>query len=366
MINYYQPFLLPFLTHKPYRLPANTRRTYFLSFEDGLWVLLKKYRIPKKSTILIPDFYCTDVVDNIRSHGYTPVFYPLDDQLAISKEKLDRYIQQHIPHVIIIFHACGITRISQEYISSLCDTHADTLVIEDAVHKLVAPNTISLRQTNHYLMDSLRKVSPLPGSFLYQNGKAPSVRPDATIREWRYSLSVHITFWFFRTIFVMGTILHNARLIQFAHEKTLKIHDDIVGDSDGGYAGFTLIPHIHAFIDFEKIQQLKYTQVQLYEHYLDDVLKTSPLWYRIYIPDNQKKDLHVFPVGIKKKNVNSIFSRIEAYLHAHNIIVWFKFPDSSWSAHRGILFLPLGFHISHSDIKQTAHRLSEISSQLHK
>ncbi len=354
MINYYQPFLLPFLTHKPYRLPPHVRRTYFLSFEDGLWVLLKKQRIPKGSKILIPDFYCTDVIDNIRSHGYTPVFYQLDDQLTISKENLDTFIQKHAPHVIVIFHACGITRITKQHIESLCEAHQDTLVIEDAVHKLIDPETISLRHPNHFLMDSLRKVSPLPGSFLYQSDLSAPIRPDAIRHEWRYSLSVHITFWFFRTIFVMGTIFHNTHIIRYAHEKTLKIHDDIVGDSDGGYTGFSLIPHIHAFIDFGKIQRLKSSQVEMYEKSIKDVAKESPLWYQFHIADDQKKDLHVFPLGIKGKNINEMYKKIESYLHANGIVVWFKFPDALWCKHRGILFLPLGFHISDTHIRYIA------------
>lgn len=363
MINYYQPFLLPFLTHKPYRLPTRVRRTYFLSFEDGLWVLLKKQHIPTGSKILVPDFYCMDVINNIRSHGYTPVFYHLDDQLTILNEKFDAYIQKHAPRVIIIFHACGITRISQKQIESLCKVRPNTLVIEDDVHKLINPKTITLRQPNHFIMDSLRKVSPLPGSFLYQSNLSTPIRPDAIHHEWKYSLSVHITYLYFRTIFIVGTIFQNAHIIQYAHEKTLKIHDDIVGDSDGGYAGALFIPYIHAFIHFDKIQQLKYSQVRLYERHLKDVLKTSPLWYQFHIPDSQKKDLHVFPLGINK-NTNSICKKIESYLHTHGIVVWFKFPDSPWSKKRGILFLPLGFHISHDDIKHIIRTLSQIPADI--
>ena len=351
MINYYQPFLLPFLKHTPYRLPVTVRRTYFLSFEDGLWVLLKKMRIPKGSTILIPDFYCTDVVDNIRTHGFIPVLYPLDDQLSIADKKLTDCIRKHAPSVIIIFHACGIRRITRQKIESLCAEYPDTLILEDSVHRLLNPNTISLTHPNHYIMDSLRKVSPLPGSFLYQNISSPVIRPDAIRHEWRYTFFVHLTFWFFRTVFIVGTLLHNGHVVRYAHEKTLKVHDDIVGDSDGGYTGFSLIPHIHAFIDFEKIQRLKETQVRLYETYMPDVLKSSPSWYQFQIADDQKKELHVYPIGLKKFDAEDISGRIESYLHKHGIIVWFKFPDALWCRKNGILFLPLGFHISPKHIR---------------
>lgn len=350
MINYYQPFLLPFLGPRSYRMPENVHRTYFLSFEDSLWVLLKQRHIPKRAIILIPDFYCMDVVDNIRAHGYSPVFYPLDSQLRITPQKLNSLIKKHAPGVTIIFHACGITRISDLTIAGLCTGYPDMLVIEDAVHKLIHPETVTLTHPNHYLIDSLRKVSPLPGSFLYQTSGSKPITPDVTYKEWWYSLSVHVYFRLFRAIFVLGNIFHNTYLIRYAHEKTLRAHDDIVGDSDGGYTGMTLVPHIHAYFNFEKIQKQKYAQTRFYEMYLEKVITDSPLWYRIRITEEQKENLHVFPIGIKSPNTRVMFKRIETYLHQRGIVVWFKFPDSAWSNERGILFLPLGFHITNRDI----------------
>lgn len=350
MINYYQPFLLPFLKPTSYRMPKNIRRTYFLSFEDGLWVILKKRNIPKGAVILIPDFYCMDVVDNIHAHGYTPVMYTLNSQLEIPIDELNQYIKQNSPRVIIIFHACGISRLTNNDIQTICASYPDTLVLEDAVHKLIDPQTLSLIHPNHYCMDSLRKVLPLPGSFLYQRTDSISITPDSIHREWGYQISVHMHFWLFRTVFIIGTLMKSSRIIQFAHEKTLKAHDDIVGDSDGGYTGVTLIPHIHAHLNFKKIQQLKHIQIELYEQYLDKILTKNSSWYRIRIPEEQKKDLHVFPIGISKNNDPFLFQHIEKYLHARGVIVWFKFPDSPWSKHNGILFLPLGFHIKKKDI----------------
>lgn len=335
-----------------------------MSFEDGLWVLLKKRGVKKGSHILIPDFYCTDVIHNIRSHGYTPILYPLDDQLTIPIKDLKTYIDTYKPKVVIIFHACGITRISRGTIESLCKTHHDVLFIEDAVHMLIDPRAISLRLPNHYLMDSLRKVSPLPGSFLYHAAGSPYIHADAMHHEWKYAFSVHITFVFFRIVFILGTLLYSSQLVRYAHEKTLKIHDNIVGDSDGGYMGNAIIPHIHAFIDFRKIQRLKYTQIKLYEKHMGSLLKKSQLWYRFRIPATQKKDLHVYPIGLKNGNGMDMFTHIESYLHTQGVIVWFKFPDSAWSRTRGVLFLPLGFHITEKQIKYIMDTLTSIPQDI--
>lgn len=350
MINYYQPFLLPFLHMKPYRVPEGVKRTYFLSFEDGLWVLLKNRCVPKGSVILIPDFYCMDVVNNIRAHGYSPVLYPLDDHFRITPKKLDSYIKIHTPCVTIIFHACGLTHISEATISKLFSKYKDMLVIEDSVHRLVHPELVTLVHPNHYIMDSLRKVSTLPGSFLYRKSDAPPIVSDKHFNEWRYLLAVVYKYILFRMLLVWGTIFRSPAIIRHSHERMLLSHDNIVGDSIGGYSGFFGVPHIHRYFNFAKIQKLKYAQATLYTKLIKHLVRKQPAWYSIDIPDHMKKDLHVFPVGRKGTNLRKEYQRIQKHLHKHGIISWFKFPDSPWSTKHGVLFLPLGFHITNRDV----------------
>ena len=167
MLTYYQPFLFPFLHAKKYVLPKNVYRKFYISFEDGLWNLLKSQQIEHGSTIFIPDFYCMDVVQNIQLHGYTPVLYTLDDHFQISKKNSDYLRRIQKPTVLILFHACGIQnkRLTDPvYIQSVAQ---NSLVIEDAVQRLVNPENIQLHHANHVIIDSLRKTSPLHGSFIY-------------------------------------------------------------------------------------------------------------------------------------------------------------------------------------------------------
>lgn len=136
MIHYYQPFLLPFLHRKRYRVPDAIQREYFVSFEDALWKLLPTYGITHGSTILVPDFYCMDVVNNIQSHGYTVRFYALDDHFQ-NIDPFPKLIKKTDPAAVIIFHACGIrNKKADTWIRENAD--GNLLIIEDAVQTLTA------------------------------------------------------------------------------------------------------------------------------------------------------------------------------------------------------------------------------------
>lgn len=363
MINYYQPYLLPFLTLTPHTLPGDLRRTYFLSFEDALWVLLKNKNIPKHSVILVPDFYCMDVIINIRNHGFRPVYYPVDDNFQINATALNARIRTHAPAVVILFHACGLPCMDASGIKQLVNSNKDITVIEDAVHRLIEPDKVNLFGDNHYLIDSLRKVSPVPGSYIYWKAGSADIAPDNNSSEWKYLFSVHAWYLYFRALFMAATLMHNPKLILYAHERTLKAHDDIVGDSNGGYAGNPLIPHIHKHFHFAKVQKRKRHQVELYEKLLKSAYHNNAHWYPIAIPGTAKQELHVYPVGFRHHKNSQTLKNIEKELHDKNILVWFKFPDALWSKKRAVLFLPLGFHIRDRDIHYIARSLGEIISR---
>lgn len=358
MINYYQPFLLPFLRAKQYRLPGTIRQTLFLSFEDALWALLSARDIPKGSTVLIPDFYCIDVVKNIRNHGYNVEFYPLNDTLRITSDKLDRYINKHSPAVLILFHACGIRMRTVSQIKAMTKMYPSLMIIEDAVHLLINPETITLVSDNHYLIDSLRKVSPLYGSFLYSTSSQMPIRPKNIHFEWKYYLSA--VFWYivFRVLLVSGMAAKNSGLVRFSHEKILKRHDDIIGDSMHGYAGIWVTQFLHKHLDFTKISRKKTEQILQYEQLASTLLTTHPSWYTLHI--EHKGQMHVFPLAFRDKRAEIIRTKIQFALHKNHLPVWFKYPDSPWGKHRSALFLPLGFHIRPKDIHTIISTLASI------
>lgn len=337
MINYYQPFLLPFLHCTPYSLPKKLKRYYYYSWEDGLWDLLNKKNIPKHSIILIPNFYCIDVVNNIQSHGYSPIFYPLDQHFQIDEQQFIDILQKEKPAVILIFHACGITSNLLKETGWMKSIEPKTIIIEDCVHRLVDPEDIQLLHPNHVVMDSLRKDSPLPGSFMYASKEFLTFPQGGKIFSW-YLISSSLLYLYFRFILSLSAVFYLPKLTAYAHTRILKAHDDIIGDSLEPHRGLFWIPWIHRFIDFKKVKQLKKRQVELY-------IQAFP---HSHIPTVDYQHLHVFPLVMDLPSEQC--QPLEQYLHGKGIIVWCKFPDSPWSKNKSVLFLPLGFHIKDQDI----------------
>ncbi len=341
MINYYQPFLLPFLHLHRAKLAAGVKRYVYLSMEDALWDLFT-HKIKKGSTILIPDFYCMDVVINIQQHGYKTAFYPMDKHFQTSQEKLNTAMYKHKPAAIIIFHACGITNTLLPRGNDNKNKWGDILVIEDCVHRVGDPSEVSLFGDNHFIGSSLRKVSPLPGSFLYGTKKGLSFPQAKSHFFSAYQLLTTIYFFAFRFILVASTIMQLPRLTAWAHTTVLKKHDDLIGDKHIPQKSLPFVSTLSDWFNFEKIKNVKKHQVELYEK----LFPNKKPFYRIKIPISDYGSLHVYPLGVEK-NIHNLIP----YLHNLNIIAWYKFADSPWSKQRKVLFLPLGFHITDRDIQ---------------
>lgn len=354
MINYYQPYLLPFLKFAPQKLSANLKRFYYHSFEDALWDLLVNKKIPKNSNVLLPDFYCSDVLVNIEKHGFKYVLYKLNDHFQISPQQFQNYVQKYNPTVIVIFHACGITSHLLTQKKLLKQISKKALLIEDSVHRIVDFSDLKLLRENHFLIDSLRKVTPLPGSCLY--GKESSLSfPQASPNFFsKYFLQSFFMFGLFRSLLTFGFLINSARVIKWSHNYLLKVHDDIIGDSLVSHGGIKFFLKLIDRIDISKIESLKAHQVEVYEKSLEKLFKKNK-FYKIKISNYDKGKLHVYPLGYKNKPD----IKLEDYLYKLGFVVFFKFPDSDWSKTRGVLFLPLGFHISDTDIKLLSKSLIE-------
>lgn len=345
MIDHYQPFLLPFLQFRKNRLTIGIKRYYYYSFEDGLWDLLKNKHIPKGATVLIPNFYCMDVVANIRSHGWTVEYYPLDTNFQISSLTFQTYIKKYNPSVVIVFHAVGITSnlILNRTWTKILDKK--TIIIEDNVHRLVNTETVTVPQHNWFILDSLRKVSPLYGSYLYGKNSDMSFIQTNFKFNVVYVFSSLLLFLFFRITLLLGHSFHSSFLIWFAHKKILSAHDEIIGDSIIPYRGLPFFSYIHSYFNCNKIAKLKMLQVALYEF----LLWRRPLknFHRIKIPVTDFPFLHAYPISMNK----TISASVHTTLHKRHVSVWEKFPDSPWSKSRSVTLLPLGFHINTYNIR---------------
>ncbi|MEK7592284.1 MAG: hypothetical protein AAB508_02705 [Patescibacteria group bacterium] len=353
MIQYYQPFLLPFLGRKKHNIPPSIRQTYYHSFEDGLWQILSERDIPKQSIVFVPSFYCMDVIKNISNHGYSPTFYPIDRNFQINESLFITYLKQYKPRVVILFHAVGITNTLihktcwRKYISK------DTLIIEDSVHTLINPENISIHDKNHIIMDSVRKVSPLRGSFAYEiiTGHKHTYSKQSSFSL--YIISSIIMYYVFRIMLIFSELFRSGTLTKIAYKKILPIHDDIIGDDPIGHRGISITPILYPWVNFSKIEALKFTQVKLYQKSLKKLFLPKIFFSISMLPQNFGM-LHAYPIGIKIKPSTELIS----YLHSFNIFVWEKFSDCPWAKNKGVLLLPLGFHISNQDIIHISNTLN--------
>ena len=339
MISYYTPHLLPFLTTVGLKVPSRLKRLFYLSWEDALWDLLPQLEIKRGDTILLPNFYCQDVINNIKTHGYKVALYPLDDNFQVSETKLLSIYNKIIPSIVILFHACGITSsISQNQVI-LKHILTKSVLIEDSVHRVIDSSKIKLLQGRHLVIDSLRKNIPLPGSFVYFSSDSKMVLAIPHTNSVSYSLKVMIYYGLYRIVLATGVSLHLKSVIKFAHHTILGLHDELVGDSITGNSGSPWISWIHKYINISKVRSHKINQVLAYQKLLQPIIANP----KIKIPNINRRDfgeLHAFPVIV----LTPLSDKIESALLPIN--VWAKFTDSQWSKGRKAFFLPLGFHIT--------------------
>ncbi|MFH0749926.1 MAG: aminotransferase class I/II-fold pyridoxal phosphate-dependent enzyme [Candidatus Gottesmanbacteria bacterium] len=352
MIDHYQPYLFPFLGSRASYPNPLVKRYYYWSWEDGLWDLLRGKHVEKGSTILIPDFYCSDVINNIRTHGYTVVLYRLDQHFQVKKQTLLNSIRRHNPSVVIVFHVCGVKSTVMTKPTWMKKSAKETIIVEDSVHQLLTPSLVKPLSDNHFIMDSLRKVSPLYGSFLY--GTKKGLHFHQTNKTWSfYTMYSLLLYGLFRIVLTAGHVFNQPSLAVFAHEKLLKFHDNVIGDSMRSYRGCTLFSWMTQWIYTTRVERIKREQVKMYEHTFKSLWgRRSPL-YRIQMKRSDYGKLHVYPVGLRQKTSVELLS----YLRSKKIIVWPKFSDSVWAKKRDVLFFPLGFHMNKQKIKVIAKAL---------
>ena len=327
---------MPFLQWQKNKLPENLECKYYLSFEDALWHIFSNKRVK----FLVPDFYCSDVLDNIREHGHEYVYYPLDKDFQISNAKFIKYLWLYQPDVVIIFHAAGVS--SQLLIDTnwLSEIPEDCVIIEDSVQRLVDPRKTKPINNSHVVIDSLRKVSPIPGSRVFGKPDFFDKLPKRTLTTWHYAPLAFLYYLIFRLGLRLG-------FTTWAFDKALKRHDDLVGNDFGSALGIPFFWPLINRLNYNKIYKNKEDLVKIYEDYLKKIY-INPLFYKIEITEEDFGKLHVYPVGINGPPPEKLIR----HLHNNKILVWYKFTDTPWSKNRGILFLPLGFHIKENDIKK--------------
>jgi hypothetical protein len=332
--------LFRYLGFKSAKLDPSIKQLFYLSWEDALWDILKKKNVIKGSYILVPEFFCGDVENNIRSHGYKIAHYPVAKNLTSDFRTFVKKLQEYEPKVVVIFHAVGIKSNLLKDRKWLNQLDKNSILIEDCVHRIVNLEKLVLYRENHIIMDSLRKVIPIQGCCVYGSIKYLNFSEPSITQSWFYSLKVHL-FWFLMvTCWNLCQVFANKKLsAKFAiiSEKLMINGYNIIGDAKLPAKGLFIFGFLQKYINYDKIYEIKRRQVELYEEELQHLLP-------IKVPYNElgKKELRGWPIVMDTKYASNVLN----YLRANGLIIRFELNDSIWSKRQKIIYLPLGLHIN--------------------
>jgi len=331
------------------KIPTDVYHSFYASWEDALWDLLERFNIPYHATVLVPEFYCIEVINNMKAHGLLPIFYPMDQYFHTDPEIFETYVRRYRPSIVVIFHAVGMTNNlltnTETWIKSL---PLSSLLIEDCVHRIVDPTKIEFLTDRHFTIDSLRKVIPLPGSNLYCSKPLPTKPASkSSISIYRYQV---LGWWIiFQLLLFLGGITTISRLKTYffaiAEQAMVKGYC-LIGTKKGSGKGWWLFEKLAQHLNFTKIHQIKQQQALTYTEKLH-MLSHSKLSFLFPIDPKDYQELRGFPVGLFLVNSSKILEN----LRNSGLFVRFELNDCLWSKKYKVIYLPMGLHISLKDIE---------------
>lgn len=352
MSSLHPTYLSRYISWKKNSISGNLQHFFYTSWEDALWDVLKNFSIAQNSIILLPDFFCGDVIQNMQRHGLQCVFYRMDKNFFTDPQLFSQLIQKHQPQIVLIFHAVGITNQLLTQFSIWKDSLPPScILLEDSVHRLVRPEKIQLLTPFHFVIDSLRKVSPLPGSNLFMD-QTISFQQTPISPTRKYRLEVFLWWFVFQFCLKSASLSPVSSLKKWWNtqaEKAMLAGYEVIGDSDIASPGWQWASFLSRFFQFSEIEKKKQEQVASYEK------KLTPLWkdsrfFKIPIPEKDWGLLRAYPVGFSLQTADTIL----ASLRKKGLLVRFELNDSPWSTRQKVIYLPLGPHLSTQDTNWVA------------
>lgn len=360
MLTIQPPFIREYFSTTNLPLPKHIFRSFFLSWEDALWHLLQVYRLPNGAVILVPEFFCGNVMDHMEDHGLKVVTYRIDRYLQPIYTHFVAQLHQLQPSVVVIFHSVGITnplmKRSTQWISSLID---ECLLIEDCVHRIINPTTITFSTARHFLIDSLRKVVPIQGSNVYSPTQLPPIPLATNVATLRYRLGVHAWWSMMQFCLVLAyyTKISGWRKRLNSVAEWAMIHGyKLIGAISLPSVGNSVLRRLADHIDIEAVEKTKTWQANRYMEGVKKLLVSGDFWLpRMEVRDYE--NLRGFPLIM----CLTIADRFLACMREAGIILRFELDDSPWSEKQKIVYLPMGLHIHKKDIAFVLNQLNRFS-----
>jgi hypothetical protein len=340
-----------YLSRKRVCVPKYLAEYFYVSWEDALWDLLKFFQI-QRGVALVPEFFCSDVIKNMRSHGLRTEFYPTNANLQTDPTVFATYLHQFTPDVVVVLHADGITnRLLGDASMWLHALPTRTLLIEDSVHRVVDPQAIHLVSERHLVIDSLRKVTPLYGSTLYGDAATLSgFRQNAWWATIGYQVVVFFWWASYQLCLELATLpwgfSWQTQWNQNAERAMIRgynrMGDNVIAGSCPRWFHF-LARHL----DIQKIKTVKKKQVEIYKSLLLRNWK-SPLITVPFFEASDAGELRGFPVIFQRK----VAAELLPVLRNAGLLLRAELDDSPWSQRQSICYLPLGPHLTDKQIRE--------------
>lgn len=336
-----------YLGLQPQKLQTQYQRTFFASWEDALWEVLQQKSI-QSGTVLVPDFFCLDVVANMRAHGLKTVYYRLDKNLQPVLSDFIQKLRAANPAIVVLFHAVGIGNTLLETFDTWKRLlPSNTIVLEDCVHRVLSLPEVTLRHPNHVVIDSLRKVVPLMGAqcITHQSFGLQTTTPTATTKHYGHKvvlLWLRFQYYLYRAAHCRSRAEANKWNAQA--EAAMLAGYDVIGDNYQGAAGSVVFSWLSRYLAISAIRAAKIWQVAAYQNALSERIQNTP-WVRS-VPFRQPHELRGYPLVV----ANAVAKDFLHSLRSKGLLIRYELLDCPWSERQKIMYLPLGPHLSPADI----------------
>ncbi|PIZ46306.1 hypothetical protein COY32_03505, partial [candidate division WWE3 bacterium CG_4_10_14_0_2_um_filter_41_14] len=241
------------LFFQPLRLQRSnnlfSRRKFFLCFADALLFLLDYYKLTgKKERALLPDFYCPDTLKMISRH-FAVFFYLTNDDFSIDHESYFSQLKNIKPKLIINYSFLGFI-LSEEKKKDLAGLITeDTIIIEDYAHHVVDFSDWQPVNKHHYIIDSIRKHSPLLGSHLIGGAMAKAWGKQLNF----YKIRCHFL-QLVKGLMQYLSIIFNSRKLYDLSDKFFLWQDSVIGNYQDATLGSLGSFYLYNFIDSVKLK----------------------------------------------------------------------------------------------------------------
>ena len=130
---------------------------------------------------------------------------------------------------------------------------------------------------------------------------------------------------------------------------------DLIGDSNLPSRGSVLFDFMQKFIDPDKIASIKSKQVRYYEQNLSNL---NPSIFSVpHYNSYERGFLLAYPLILDIQQADKVLEQI----HEKGLMLRLELNDSVWSRKYKIIYLPLGPHLSHSNLYRVIEIISGIS-----